>query len=56
MDKIKISAQVLAELLETLEEGIVKETFIKNLLLSLSDSDKTELKKAIQDTKQLTLF
>lgn len=56
MDKIKISAQVLAELLETLEEGIVKETFIKNILASLSDTDKTELKKAIQDTKQLTLF
>lgn len=56
MDKIKIPAQVLAELLETLDEGTIKDTFVKNLLLSLSDSDKIELKKAIQDTKQLSLF
>jgi hypothetical protein len=56
MEKIKISAQTLAELLQTFEDGILKDVFIKNLLIDLSDDDKIKLKKAIQDTKQLSLF
>ncbi len=55
MDKIKISAQTLADLLE-LFDGPMKDLFIKNLLINLSDDDKIKLKKAIQDTKQLSLF
>jgi hypothetical protein len=55
MEKIKISAQTLAELLE-LFDGPMKDVFVKNLLIELSDDDKIKLKKAIQDTKQLLLF
>lgn len=56
MDKIKISASELANILNLLNDDAIKDTIIKNILLNLSDSDKIELKKAIQDTKQLSLF
>lgn len=52
---IKLSAQVLAEAIDKLSPD-QQQKFIKSLMDTLSDSDKKELRKAIQDTKQLSLF
>lgn len=52
---IKLSAQILAEAINKLSPD-QQQKFIRSVMESLSDSDKTELRKAIQDTKQLSLF